>query len=768
MTCEIPAVAVVCHFTGGLAALGPVPCVLMSFFGFWLPAIVILIALVVLIISARNVYSEVKAKRHTKPHLLSLRRPGESPPPQKEDSVSLFKRCFRPVPVADLAPHHLDIQRYDKFYLPRMSEEEKIAELLEAGHSVVISGKSGVGKSRTIFEMLTGFEEFQGFTILRPCGTIVRPALNAMYIPRNRYILILDNLDVFSEETASARAMLEALRTTAEQMLIFATIRKESEDDPRYQLTRQHVDLWAGFKEIELAPFAPDEMAEIIDGSESGVEMDEGVDDTAITALVSFKALREKYATFDSVTCPESLKIILSAVKTLREMNQPINLLMVKRICVASLERRQVLDEEIGKLVAAGFFDLADGEIVCNDKIVDEILAEELPLIETGIQLIAGGKDMLPLWWAGVALFKRENHYKALRCFEKISEKYKDFEGARHYVEKLHEELNLAPGKITAEEPKPEPQPAESPETATEEEKKEIETPQNYRVLERDPEAEIIAETGEETAPESEETPKPEPAPPALEAPPSERRKEKIELNRDAETQAQLQSWRKEISTQIENRHYRHAIENLHRLLATDYNCSETHMALGTVYAKVNNTPRADYHMRKGVNLDKTNADVHRTYAQFLERTGQTNNALHEYLMAGMLEIVNGRAELDAFAKCSELSRAAQNQYINFLSASYYTAILYCLGDRDDAMELLKMIKKSRGRYPVVDYIIDTLDGKKPERLAGSDLEVRAARLICELVEQEMQKAGEIEGKGRPEAAAEHEYEPQGLSETDA
>ena len=768
MTCGIFAATALYWSLQASTLLHSQSAVLISIFEIWLPVAVILMSLVVVIICGRNFYREVRAKRNSQPHLLSLRRPEQKAPVQREDSVSLFKRWFRPVPVADLAPHHLGIQCYDKFYLPRMSEEEKIAELLDAGQSVVISGLSGVGKSRTIYEMLTGFEEFQGFTVLRPCGAILRPVLDAMYIPRNRYILILDDLDVLSEETASAGAALEAVRTVADKLFVFATIRKESEDDPRYSLTRQYVDLWSGFKEIELAPFAPDETAEIIEGSQSGVEVDEHVDGTAISALVSFRKLKEKHAALDSVTCPESLKIILRAVKTLRELNQPLNATTVKRICVASLERSQILDEETNRLVAAGFFDVADEEVICNDKIVDEVLAEDMPLIETAVQLVIAGEEMLPLWWAGVALFKRENYYKALRCFEKISEKHPDFTGAAHYIEKLREELNLAPGKIKPEEPEPEaaPEPAEEEAQAADKEKEEIETPQNYRVVERDPEAETVAESDEKTPPESADIPEPEPEQAAAKEPAPERRKEKIGLQRDTETQAQLESWRKEISAQIENRHYRHAIENLHRLLATDYNRPETHMALGIVYAKVNNRARADYHMRKGVNFDKTNPEVHRTYAQFLERIGETNNALHEYLMAGMLEIVSGRAELDAFAKCSELSRAAANRYVNFLSASYYTAILYCLGDQEDAAEFLDMIEKSYGQYPVVDYVIDTLKGRQPQPLTGGDLEARAARKICELVTQEMEKTGEIEESEG--AAGEKAYEPQGLTETDA
>lgn len=769
MTCEISALGAADRLVHAFALLNFTPTLSISGAQTWLTIIVIPVALVVFVVCAINVYREIKAKRKSKSHVLSLRRSGETTAvAEREDSVSLFKRSFRPVPVADLAPHHLGIQRYDRFYLPRMSEEEKIAELLEAGHSVVVSGKSGVGKSRTIYEMLTGFEEFQGCTVLRPCGAIIRPVLDQMYIPRNKYILILDDLDLFSEETASARPMLDALRTAAEKLYVFAAIRKESEGDPRYQITRRHVELWAGFKEIELAPFSPEEVAEIVEGSESGVEIDEHVGDTPLTAVVSFRKLKEKCATFESVTCPESLKVILRAVKTLRGLNQPMSITMVKRICVATLERQQVLDDEIGRLVAAGFFDVAEGEVVCNDRILDEVLAEEMPLTEAAVQLAAGGDDILPLWWAGVALFKQENHYKALRCFEQVSEKHREFEGAAHYVKKLQAELNLPPGKMEAAEPQPPPaEPAPEPATPAAE-KEEVETPQNYRVLERDPEAEKISEAearqilspppaAEPPAAEQPAAEQPAPEPPVEPEPVSERRREKIELRRDTETQAQLESWRQEISTQIENKHYRHAIENLHRLLATDYNCAETHVALGQVYASVNNKSRADYHMRRGVSLDKTNPEVHRSYAQFLERTGETNSALHEYLMAGMLEIVNGEAELDAFAKCSELSRAAGNQYVNFLSAAYYTAILYCLGDRSDAAEFLEMVEKSRGQYPLVDYIIDTLRGGRPAPLVGGDLEARAARRICELVTHEMEKE-----------SGERQYEPQGMSETDS
>jgi tetratricopeptide (TPR) repeat protein len=719
---------------------------LINTLGFLISAVVVIAATIVVVICALNVYHEVKAKRTTHAHLLTLRRQNIQAPVQTEDSVSVFKRAFRPILVSDLAPHHLGIQRFNEFYLPRMSEEEKIAELLQAGRDVVISGKSGVGKSRTIYEMLTRFEEFQGITALRPCGTVIQPVLDAMYIPRNKYILILDNLDVFSEETGAARAMLETLRGNAEQLFVFGTIRKESEEDARYVQTRQSGEIWAGFKEIELAPFARDEIMEIIEGAGSGVEMGEDVGDTAITALVSFKKLREKRAEFETVVCPESLKTILRAVKTLRDLNQPKSIVMVKRVCVASLERQQILDDEIGKLVSAGFFDVAEGEVICNDRILDEALGAEMPLIETAVQLVAGGDDTLSLWWAGVALVKLKNDYKALRCFEKMAEKHGEFGNVKRYIARLREELQVAPGKAEAPAPEPVARKAKEPEPmpATEPEKEEVGTPENYRVLEREPEAEIIAKKEESpAAPVEEAAEEPEPAPEP--EPEPERRRERIALRRDPETVAQLDSWRKEITTQIENQHFRRAIENLHRLLATDYNSRETHMALGEVYAKVNNRSRADYHMRKGVSLEKTNPDVHRAYARFLEGIGETNSALHEYLMAGMLKIVSGEAELDAFAKCSELSRTANNHYVNFLSASYYTAILYCLGDREDAAEFLLMVEKSYGQYPVVDYIIDILKGKKPAPLGGGDLEAKAARKICELVEQEMARApGEV------------------------
>ncbi len=221
---------------------------------------------------------------------------------------------------------------------------------------------------------------------------------------------------------------------------------------------------------------------------------------------------------------------------------------------------------------------------------------------------------------------------------------------------------------------------------------------------------------------------------------PRERRREKIDLQQDKETVSFVENWRKEINHQIETRNYSGAIQNLHRLLATDYNDAETHLALGFVYARINNAQRADYHLRKGVYLDKTSPVAHSKYAHFMEAIGKINPALNEYFIAGMLEVIKGDVRLESFGKCNELSRKVHNPYINYLAAAFYTCILYCLGERGDALEFLDMIEAGYGQYPIVDYLIDALRGETRESLQGDELEAHAANRIAQLVATEKAK----------------------------
>ncbi len=628
------------------------------------------------------------------------------------------------MPVTNLEPHHLDIARFDTFDIPRAAEGSKVVDLLNDGACIVLSGKSGVGKSRTIYEILSRYDEFSGFTLLRPIGPVVEPLLDETYIPAGKYVLLLDGLERFSEMTGSVGRMLEVVREAAEQIFVFATVRKESESDPVYLEATAHPELWEGFKEIEIAPLLREEIAEIIDACDTDIRHNDYVDGTPLTALLSFEELAGEYRSLGDLNRPEGLRTVLQAIKTLQNLGQPVNVVSVKKLSLASLEQSQVLDEEIVRLAEAGFFEVVNKDIVCHKRIVTDILGSDLPLEENALKLLIAEARPMHLWWAGVELYKSEKYYKSLRCFENLEEKHWTVEHVEKYLSALRDKLNInVPEEVEAPPPAP-----EAPSEAAEE-KPEAAQDQPLAVAAEEIEAEAAESKTIETQAEEDDAPK------------RERRRAQIELKRDKETVNYLENWRKEISHQIEMRNFNGAIQNLHRLLATNYNDAETHLALGSLYSRINNPQRADYHLRKGVYLDKTNPVAHSKYAHFLESLNKGTAALNEYFIAGMLEVIKGDVRLESFGKCSELSRKIHNPYVNYLAAAFYTCILYCLGERGDAIEFLDMLEAGYGQYPIVDYLIETLRGKQTEPLEGDDLEAHAARRISQLVAAEMEKA---------------------------
>ena len=423
----------------------------------------------------------------------------------------------------------------------------------------------------------------------------------------------------------------------------------------------------------------------------------------------------------------------MQALKTLRMLGQTPNVVAVKKLCNATVEQSQAVDEEIAQLAGVGFFEVVDKHIVCHERILDDILGADLPLEENAIkQLIADGKPMC-LWRAGAALYKNEKDYKSLRCFEEIEKNYWTGEHVKVYLSSLREKLNIVveeevEAPVAPDDGQPE---AEAAEPLMGEKKEE-----QLTILEDAPVSEMSDEEHQDkqikVAPTDEEV--------AEDEQPRERRRAQIELQQDKETVSFVENWRKEINHQIETRNYSGAIQNLHRLLATDYNDAETHLALGFVYARVNNSQRADYHLRKGVYLDKTNPVAHSKYAHFMESTGKIHAALNEYFIAGMLEVIKGDVRLESFGKCNEISRKVHNPYINYLAAAFYTCILYCLGERGDALEFLEMIEAGYGQYPIVDYLIDALRGEQRESLQGDELEAHAANRIAQLVAAEKAK----------------------------
>ncbi|MFH1549249.1 MAG: hypothetical protein ABIH04_01685 [Planctomycetota bacterium] len=713
--------------SGTLLELSPV--------GFWIATVLGAIAFIVVIVCGIYILLESRRKRSKKIHILS---PGTSAKARQHQAAvrsKAFKEYFRPVQITGLEPHHLNIPKYDAFYLPRTAEEDKVVDLLNDGAYVVLSGKSGVGKSRTIFEILNRYNEFKGFTLLRPPGLLVEPLLSETYIPGNKYVLLLDGLERFSETTGAVTQMLEAVSSAAEQLFVFATVRKNSEDDPVYLEATSRPELWTDFKEIELTPFNEEEIAEIIDTCETGIKQNEFVDDTPLSALLSFDILNREYKALGDYDQPEGLRTILAAVKTLHMLGQPLDIVSLKKLSAVSLKQSQVLDEEIARLAESGFFEVVNMDVICHERVISEVLAGELPLEENALQMLVAEGAPVPLWWAGVELFKKEKYYKSLRCFEELENRHWTEDHTEHYLKVLRDKLNLTP-----------PEEAEAPAAAPE--------AQEESAGEAEPAEKVTAEAGAaETPLEKAEQPAPEAAqikepigPAAAETeeddqPKRERRRDKIELQRDKETANYIENWRKEIAHQIEMRNYTGAMQNLHRLLATNYNDPETHLALGTVYAKISKPKRADYHLRKGVFMDKTNPKAHTKYACFLESLGKKTAALNEYFISGMLEVIKGDVRLEAFGKCNELSREVSNQYINYLAAAFYTCILYSLGERGDAIEFLEMLEAGYGQYPVVDFLIDTLRGNQPQPLQGDDLETHAAGRIAQLVVTEMDKA---------------------------
>ena len=712
----------------------------LSPLGFWMATAVGFVAFVIVVICGVTILMDYRRKRAGRIKIIEPGSTQKGKPRGGAVRSETFKEYFRPVPVTGLEPHHLDIPAYDSFYLPRNAEEEKVVDLLNSGACVVLSGKSGVGKSRTLFEILNRYDEFKGFTLLRPAGPLVEPLLGETYIPGNKYIMLLDGLEKFSEMTGAVRQMLDAVEDAADQLFVFATVRKDSENDPVYLEATENPELWKGFKEIELTSFNEEEIAEIIDACDSGIKQNEFVDDTPVSALVCFEMLESEYRALGDIDQPEGLRTILAAIKTLHILGRPLDIIELKKLCVASLEKTQALDEEIARLAEAGFFEVVNMNIICHERVISGVLSGEVPLEENALQLLVGSGKPMPLWWAGTRLFKSEKYYKSLRCFEELEKLQWTEEHVEIYLQSLRDKLNINPPEEAVAPAAPA---APEAETAAVEKKVSLEEVVEEHI-----------ETASETAGETEQ--KPEQKAPVISEPIStvaedvdeeeyppqrERRRAQIELRRDRETVNYIENWRKEIAHQIEMRNYTGAMQNLHRLLAANYNDPETHLALGAVYSKVNNSQRADYHLRKGVFLDKTNPKAHSKYAGFLESLGKKSAALNEYFIAGLLEVIKGDVRLEAFGKCNELSREAGNQYINYLAAAFYTCILYSLGERAEAIEFLDMLEAGYGQYPIVDFLISTLRGGQPEPLDGDDLEAHAAGRIAKMVNTEMAKA---------------------------
>ena len=221
---------------------------------------VILIALIAasaiaIIIASTNIILEQRRKRAKKLRVLTPGAVGKKAGRSGAVRSELFKEYLRPVPITNLEAYHFGVPAYDAYYMQRVAEEEKIIDVLNSGFSVVLSGKSGVGKSRTIFEILSRHDEFKSFTLLRPAGPITEPILSEMYIPGNKYVLLLDELDVFTEMTGAVRHMLDVIREASVQLFVFATVRKNSESDLKYVEAVSRPELWEGFKEIELPTF---------------------------------------------------------------------------------------------------------------------------------------------------------------------------------------------------------------------------------------------------------------------------------------------------------------------------------------------------------------------------------------------------------------------------------------------------------------------------------------------------------------------------------
>jgi tetratricopeptide (TPR) repeat protein len=263
-----------------------------------------------------------------------------------------------------------------------ISSDQRLGKSIKPGAMVLITGRSGIGKSRAALRHVKA--KYSDWTLLCPSQEGIRQLTN-LRLPRGKYVLFLDDIERFlgGASTSGLQDVIESLSRLAHQLIVLATLKTHG---PALQ-TIGNDPLWLNRWETIELPVWTNEQARTV-SRETKVPL-VNFDGTPLSVIRPSSGMRILYLGLDNDS-----KALLRSLKFLRSIGlKPVSVAVLRATYCSTLFGREGKDfgNALMKVQQEGFLSRCDSKIEAYDPFLDQISdwSPEPENIELAIDIFA-------------------------------------------------------------------------------------------------------------------------------------------------------------------------------------------------------------------------------------------------------------------------------------------------------------------------------------------------------------------------------------------
>ncbi|MCQ4574700.1 MAG: tetratricopeptide repeat protein [Candidatus Brocadiales bacterium] len=356
------------------------------------------------------------------------------------------------IPVDKLTPEDLGIEKYKngEHHIPRESDEYLVSLLDGVEPRVLVVGKTGSGKTRTVYEAVKGMN---GYVVLAPKHhTIPQNKLKAIsYLRKKKVFLFLDDLDKYVKKVDIAM-LIEQLKKNAGALAVLATCRG---GDPLELVEKTEPSFLMQFDDrtrIELRDLTPEEeeaLASSLDRDWSPTAYNRTPGSVAVD-LPEMK-VRYKNASSGGKTVVGLLKMLRSCfIHTYKES-------VVKKLFQATFEgdpeSKANWNDALTEMVGNELVTRKEKELSIYDAYLEDDFIDDYTPGEEGYQkledLLIREKDAEGLFSMGVFYYTRDRLDKSIDVLENAAAFDPNHVNARICLGDAYEKKDMVEEAIT-------------------------------------------------------------------------------------------------------------------------------------------------------------------------------------------------------------------------------------------------------------------------------------------------------------------------------
>lgn len=336
----------------------------------------------------------------------------------------------------DIKPDiHLNISDFKKEFFEKDSFEIVKQKFFEKKRNLIIEGRSGIGKTRSAFELLS--KSRNKYTVLIPrIGKQDSLNFETSFRKRKKVILLIDDLQKY--DIADINFYLENLIPNSSEVKLLITCRTEHESiiNNSFQISdieRYKFNDWT-----------------INDGKSFAMLLNKTFDsktydNTPISVLLQIGKLKERYKQLE-----RNQVAILECIKLLKTFDHDCNSGTVKNATAHIFElSNEYLGyynwrTEIKKLIDIGYFKtLSNGEFIISDLCLNDIIEIQFySLFNRYFNYLKANNYSVNLFYCGLYFEKKGDNVNAEKCYIEAIKIYPSYASAFYRLGSIH--LSLA------------------------------------------------------------------------------------------------------------------------------------------------------------------------------------------------------------------------------------------------------------------------------------------------------------------------------------